>query len=304
MNFRLIKIISHRCHEPILYVEPVYRMTRNYYREKKYRKRCYSYLDQVLKERRELIAPMNNNSNEPSTSRYQKDEETGDAKAEHKNFIDQMILRDGEFSDEEIHDHIYSFVAAGYETTSLQTAFTLLLLAIHEDIQEKAFQEIIEVFPNDDAKLDRESLGKLKYLDMIIKESCRLLPPVPLIGRQNLEELELNELVVPTGVTLLINFFSLHRRKDIWGPDADDFVPDRFSKENENLHNSQCFLPFSSGQRNCIGKYYATLAIKTILVKFLRNYKVSTDLKYEELKFKADITLKICEDLMVKIEDR
>jgi cytochrome P450 len=295
----LIKIISHRCHEPILYAEPVYRVTRSYYREKKYRKRCYNYLDQVLKERRALITPTNNNSTEASTSRYQRDEETGDVCREQKNFIDQMILRE-EFSDDEIHDHIYTIIAAGYETIALQTSFTLLLLAMHEDKQEKLHQEIAGL----SGKIDRESLEKLKYLDMVLNESMRLLPAVPLVGRKTLEEFELNELVVPSGVTLLINFFSLHRRKDLWGPDAEDFNPERFSKENESQRDSHTFLPFSSGARNCIGKHYATLAMKIFLVKFIRSYKVSTDLKFDELKLKADITLKICADLLVRIEKR
>lgn len=301
---RLIKIISQRCHEPILYIEPVYRFTRAYYREKKYRKRCCTYLDQVLKERRELIAPLNNNINVPTTSGVQRDEEMGQPNGEHENFIDQLILHDGQFSDDEIHDHIYTFVAAGYETTALQTAFTLMLLAIHRDVQEKLYHEILEVFPNVNEDVDRERLSKCKYLDMVIKESMRLMPPVPLIGRETLDEFELNDLVVPKGVTLLINFFNLHRRKDIWGSDADDFNPDRFSPEHEAKRHSHCFLPFSEGSRNCIGKHYASLAIRTILVKFLRNYKLSTDLKYDELKFKADITLKVCQELMVGIEKR
>lgn len=302
---RLIKIISNRCHEPILYVEFIYRFTRSYYREKKYRKRCYNYLDQVLRERRELIAPINNNSNEPtSSSRYYKDEELGDTADDHKNFIDQLILHDGQFSDEEIHDHIYTFIAAGYETTALQTAFTLLLLAIHQDVQEKVCREILEVFPKADMDVSQESLGKLSYLDMVIKESMRLLPPVPLIGRETLDDLELNDLVVPKGVTLLINFFNLHRKKDVWGADADSFNPDRFLPENDTKRHAHSFLPFSEGPRNCIGKNYAMLSIRTILVKFLRNYKVETDLKYDELKFKADITLKVCQDLLMKIEKR
>lgn len=286
----------------MLYLEPVYRFTRNYYREKKYRKRCYNYLDQVLKERRELIAPHNNNTGEATTS--QRDEEMGSPSADHKNFIDQLILHDGQFSDEEIHDHIYTFVAAGYETTALQTAYTLLLLATHQDVQERVGAEILEAFPSEDSKLDQESLGKLKYLDMVIKESMRLLPPVPLIGRQTMEDFELGDLVVPQGVTLLINFFNLHRKKDLWGTDAEDFNPDRFSSANEAQRHSHAFLPFSEGPRNCIGKQYALLAIKIILVKFLRNYKVTTDLKYEELKLKADITLKICQDLLMKVERR
>lgn len=257
-----------------------------------------------MKERRELITPTdNNNSSEPSTSRVKRDEETGDVVSEQKNFIDQMILRD-EFSDDEIHDHIYTFIAAGYETIALQTSYTLLLLAIYSDIQEKVIQEIVEHFPNDNSKLDKDSIEKLRYLDMVLKESLRLLPAVPLVGRKTLEEFELNELVVPSGVTFLINFFSLHRKKDFWGPDADEFNPERFSKEQESQREPHNFLPFSSGPRNCIGKHYATLAMKIFLVKFLRNYKVSTDLKYEELRLKADITLKICNDIILKIENR
>lgn len=304
---RLIKIISRRCHEPILYVEPIYRLTRAYYREKKYRKRCCNYLDTVLKERRELITPLNNNSAaEPSSLRYQKDvEEIGQSSngVERKSFIDQLILHDGQFSDEEIHDHIYTFVAAGYETTALQTAFTLLLLAMHNDVQDKVYKEILKVFPNEN-KSDSESFKSLSYLEMVIKESMRLLPPVPIVGRETLEDLELDERVVPKGVTLLINFFNLHRRKDIWGPDADDFNPERFLPENEAKRHSHTFLPFSQGPRDCIGKNYAMAAITTILVKFLRNYKVMTIIKYDELKFKADITLKICENLTVTLEKR
>lgn len=258
----------------------------------------------MVKERRELMQPMNNNATEATTSHYQRDEETGAPSADHKNFIDQLILHDGQFSDEEIHDHIYTFVAAGYETTALQTAFTLLLLAIHQDVQERVCVEIREAFPKLESPVDPENLKKLTYLDMVVKESMRLLPPVPLIGRETIEDLELNDIVVPKGVTLLINFFSLHRKKDLWGADADDFNPDRFSTANETQRHSYSFLPFSEGPRNCIGKHYAMLAIKTILVKFLTNYKVMTDLKYDELKLKADITLKICQDLLMKVEKR
>lgn len=303
-NFRLIKIISRRCHEPILFIEPIYRVTRTYYREKKYRKRCCNYLDQVLKDRRELISPFNNNSKESAKSRYPRDEEMGEPSFERKNFIDQLILHDEQFSDEEIHDHIYTFVAAGYETTALQSAFTLILLATHQDVQDKVYLEILEVSPDAEINADDISLKKLKYLDLVVQESMRLMPPVPLIGRQTLEEFELNEIVAPTGVTFLINFFNLHRRKDIWGDDANDFKPERFLPENDTKRHSHSFLPFSSGPRNCIGKSYATLAIRIVLVKILSRYKVKTDLKYEDLKFKADITLKVCENLIVALESR
>lgn len=300
-RFRLIKIISKRCHEPIQYIEPIYRFTRTYYREKKYRKRCCTYLNQVLKDRRELMTPLNNNSNEPSAM---KDEELGEPSVENRNFVDQLLLQDKEFTDEDIHDHIFTFVAAGYETTALQTTYTLLLLAMHQDEQDKVYKEILEVFKTSETTINEESLDRLKYLDLVIKESMRLLPPVPLIGRETLGDLELSELVVPQGVTLVVNFFNLHRRKDIWGENAVEFNPERFLPDNGSKRHSHSFLPFSGGARNCIGRNYAVLGIRIILMKFLRKYKVSTDLKYDEINFKADLTLKICEKISVRIEER
>jgi cytochrome P450 len=292
-----------------LYIEPLYRMTRTYYREKKYRKRCCCYLDQVLKERREQIAPNNNLMGASSVATMRtditKDEEMGldvvafPVSGGGQSFIDHMILQSNVFSDEEIHDHIYTFVAAGYETVALQTFFTLLLLATHADVQERVYGEVIEV---DD--INSESLDRLSYLDLVIKESMRLLPSVPIIGRQTSEDVEIGDKKIPKGITLLIHLFNLHRRKDIYGDDANQFNPDRFLPENAGKRHSFAFLPFSSGLRDCIGKVYAMLAIKTMLVTFLRQFKVTTDLKFEELTYKADITLKICQEAKMNVEKR
>lgn len=232
----------------------------------------------------------------------QKDVEMGTPEGgDHKNLIDQMI--DRKFSDEEIHDHIFTFIAAGYETNSLQTAYTLFLLAVHQNHQEKVYQEIVQVFPADDKNISREKLESMQYLEMVIQESMRLLPPIPYIARKTEEQFELNELLVPKNVTLIINLFNLHRNKTIWGADSEEFNPERFSAEKVSERHSHGFLPFSEGPRDCIGKYYAMLAIRMVLVKFLRSYKVTTDLK-SELKFKADISLKTCQNLDVKIEKR
>jgi cytochrome P450 len=111
-----------------------------------------------------------------------------------------------------------------------------------------------------------------------------------------------NTNMLSIGITLLVNLFNLHRRKDIWGPNADDFQPSRFQSSNDTCHQS--FWPFSSGPRNCLGKSYAMFAIKITLSKLIRNFKFSTDLKYEELKFKTDIHLKICQSLTVKLQKR
>lgn len=287
-----------------MYIEPVYRVTRSYYREKKYRKRCYAYLDQVLKERRDYITPNNNNNNSSkassSSTKRITDLEMGVINIDHKNFIDHLLSEEShKLSDEEIHDHIYTFVAAGYEKVALQSAHTLLLLAMHESEQETLYQEICDT--NLTEKLKQSDLDRMTYLDAVIRESMRLLPVVPIIGREVMEEFQLDESVVPKSVTLIINFFKLHRRKDLWGDDANKFCPERFLNVNSTNAN---FLPFSTGPRNCIAKYYAELSCKVMIVDFIRHYKISTDLKYEELKFKSDVTLKIWQKMLIKVEKR
>lgn len=254
-----------------------------------------------------MIAPDNNNdaSSSKTTLSYQKDEEMGinmNGYSERKNFIDHMILQGEKFTDEEIHDHIYTFVAAGYEKVALQTFYTLLLLAIHGEVQEKVYNEIIENLPHE--KIEYASLRNLSYLDMVIKESMRLLPCVGLIGRRTQKEVEIGGRKIPKNIQLMINLFNLHRRKDIWGEDADQFNPDRFLPENEEKRPSNCFLPFSTGLRDCIGKEFSILAVHTIVIKLLKNYKLSSDLKTEELTYKAGITLKICKDVSMKIQKR
>lgn len=304
-NFRLCKIISSRCREPILYLEPVYRVTRNYYREKKYRKRCYAYLDQVLKERRDFITPQNNNTSSPTSSstnkHAQQDEEMGVIHVEHTNFIDQLLLSD-EFTDEEIHDHLYTFIAAGYEKVALQSAHTLIMLAMHENKQDSLYREIHDMHLTG-GKLKQSDLDRMKYLDAVIRETMRLLPAVPIVGREVMEEFQLGESTVPRSVTLVINFFKLHRNAAVWGVDANEFRPERFLAESDSSA-SENFLPFSTGPRDCIAKFFAELALKVMIVDFIRYYKISTDLKYDELKFRSDVTLKTQQKLMVNIERR
>ena len=113
-----------------------------------------------------------------------------------------------------------------------------------------------------------------------------------------------DEFEIPAGITLLINFYSLHRRKDIWGENAELFNPDHFLQENIDKRPPYSFLPFSGGARNCIGYRYAMISLKILLIHLLRQYKFSTHFKYSDLRFQTDINLKLCTEHLVSIELR
>lgn len=68
------------------------------------------------------------------------------------------------------------------------------MLALHPEVQEKVVRELKEVYETADATIDYNSLSKLKYLDMIVKETMRLFPVLPLSARKTTEEFEIGKL--------------------------------------------------------------------------------------------------------------
>jgi len=177
-------------------------------------------------------------------------------------------------------------------------------LSFNPEIQERAFNEIKEIFPTSDFKVEYEDLSKLKYLEMILKETMRFYTTVPIIGRFVTGECQLENLNIPAGVCIIIGCYNLHRHKDIWGDDADEYNPDHFLPEVAEKRHPYSFIPFAGGARNCIGQKYAMMSMKTMMVHLLRKYRFTTKLKLNELKYEIQITLKIDKKHMVEVHSR
>lgn len=110
--------------------------------------------------------------------------------------------------------------------------------------------------------------------------------------------------MIPKGTDIIMSVFTAHRRKDIWGLDADEFNPDHFDKEVSAKRNPFAFMAFSNGPRNCLGRRFATISIKVILSKVLRKYHFSTHLGMEDMKFRLEVTAKPVNGVHVEVEER
>ncbi|CRK99235.1 CLUMA_CG012617, isoform A [Clunio marinus] len=234
-------------------------------------------------------------------------------------FIDQLFKRRSEFSYEEIKDECMTVIAAGFDTIAITMSFIVLILAMHQDVQEKAFQELQHVFNSNDEDVDEEKISQLTYLDLVIKETMRFWPTAPFFARLVTEDIEVGKLfksnetkifvtlgshVVPAKSIILVPVNKIHRNKDYWGDDADEFKPERFNSESFRNVPTYAYVPFAKGPRNCIGGNYAMKAMKIALSYFLRNYKVTTDLKVEDITFELVITARIIQGCKVKIMKR
>ena len=139
----------------------------------------------------------------------------------------------------------------GYETSSVSLSAILLLLGIHTDVQQKVIEEVDEFFDGTDVSV--EDLHKYKYIEMVIKESLRIFPTIPIVPRKVTKEFQMNEHRIPKDAILIEFIYALHRNKDYWGEDALKFRPERFEEE---LINPHAYTPFTDGNRICIGKFF------------------------------------------------
>jgi cytochrome P450 len=220
-------------------------------------------------------------------------------------FIDQILKNKGMFTDKQIWEHILTILAAGYETSATCLSHCMLFMAIFQDVQQKMVDEINEIFSGDDVETTVENLGKLQYMERVIKETLRLAPVGPVIFREARKDFEIEPgLVIPKGVVFILHIYCLHRQRRIWGERADEFDPDNFLPERVAQRHPASFIPFSFGKRNCIGARYAMLSMKTILLRLLQRYKFTTELKYEELRFKSTLTLQLIGKHSVNVTER
>ena len=95
-------------------------------------------------------------------------------------------------TDAEIREEVDTFMFEGHDTTSSAIGFTIYLLSKDSRVQEKLLKEINEKLSNGD-NFNGSDLGKLKYMEMVIRESLRLFPPVPFLGRRIEEDLVLSK---------------------------------------------------------------------------------------------------------------
>ncbi|KAF2893603.1 hypothetical protein ILUMI_12566 [Ignelater luminosus] len=202
-----------------------------------------------------------------------------------------------DFTDEDIVDEVCTFMLAGQDSVGAATAFTLYYLAKFQDVQNKVNEEIKEVISNSNITI--EKLDKMKYLERCICESLRICPSVPLVTRKLCEDVKVGEHVLPAGCNILISPFSTHRSPQYF-PEPETFDPDRFCTQ---VHNC-AYIPFSAGPRDCLGKRFAMLEMKTVISNLLQSYKVSLAPGNEQLQLQYRLTLRAKGGITLMLEKR
>ena len=178
------------------------------------------------------------------------------------------LLLDSGLSDEEIRHELVTMIIAGHETVAAALAWTLMLLAEHQPVQDRVRAEL-GAHPGPVPLLGHRD--RLPWTRAVVDEALRLFPPAWALSRRAQHADTVAGRAVPAGTTVIVSPWLLHRRDDSW-PDPLAFRPERFLDEGVGRTG---YLPFGQGPRLCIGREFALGEMVLVLSRLLTSHRVA-----------------------------
>lgn len=172
---------------------------------------------------------------------------------------------------DELKDQILVLLFAGHETLTSAIASFCLLLAQHPDVCDRARAEQRELIQSN-AEINTDTLKQMPYLDAVMKEVLRFVPPVGGAFRKSKEDFEYKGFLIPKGWTVIYQINQSHFDETVYS-EADRFNPERFLESTSDKAKLFSYVPFGGGMRECLGKEYARLEMKIFGAMLLRQYR-------------------------------
>lgn len=215
-----------------------------------------------------------------------------------KDLLNNMILdkdpKTGEsLSDENIRFQVITFLIAGHETTSGMLSFVMYYMLKNPEVYGKAREEADRVIAEAGGNMTKINANNLKYIDAVCKESLRLQPTAPAWSVTPISEK--GETLpggyhIPHGMAVAMLLPALHRDPKAWGPDAEEFRPERFLDGASIMPDA--WKPFGNGQRACIGRGFAMQEAVIAIALIVSRFDLEMADKNYDLTIRQTLTIK------------
>lgn len=184
---------------------------------------------------------------------------------------------EGSMTDAQVRHEVVTLFVAGHETTATALAWSFYLLSRSPGALERVLAEADAL---GDGSIDHYEPERLAFTTRVFREALRLYPPLTIIPRRTLEDVEIAGTMLPRHTLVFVSTWAQHRRADVW-PEPDRFDPDRFLPEHEALRPKGSYLPFGAGPRVCIGMHFALMEGPIVLATLLRRHRFEIDASRE-----------------------
>ncbi|KAL4800358.1 cytochrome P450 [Aspergillus venezuelensis] len=163
---------------------------------------------------------------------------------------------------------------AGSDTTSNTSCAILYWCLRTPGVIERLHKELDEAIPKDIDVPTHAMVKDIPYLQWVISETMRIHSTSAMGLPREIPEgnapVEISGHIFKPGDVLSVPSYTIHHSKEIWGPDADDFVPERWAPERLTARQKAAFIPFSHGPRACVGRNVAEMELLVICATVFR----------------------------------
>ncbi|KAL0269893.1 UNVERIFIED_CONTAM: hypothetical protein PYX00_007475 [Menopon gallinae] len=278
--FGIGKIIVERMFSPFLFSDRNFKMSSLGREQAKLLKILHGFTSKIIEEKKQAFEKTETEERDPDQPKK-------------ISFLEMLLEKQKThfFSDTDIREEVDTFLMAGHDTTAAALTWAFFELGHRHDIQDKVYEEMRRIFGDSDRSPTYQDLMEMSYLKRVLQETLRIYPSVPVISRKFDSDIQLKNYVVPARTEMVLVIYSIHRNPDIY-PDPEKFDPDRFLPEESEKRHTFAYVPFSAGQRNCVGQKYAMLQMLVLASSILRRYKIISLDDRESVKPLPDVILR------------
>ncbi|XP_065221623.1 cytochrome P450 4F4-like [Planococcus citri] len=212
----------------------------------------------------------------------QRDDDAFDHGDKSKAVIDLLVrysFKEPSVTETRMRDELLALMSASVETSPLNMNFLMLMLAMHQDIQQKAYEEVSKYETDDGTLTQHDIYNNMPYLEQCIKESLRMYSPVALTSRRIHKDIALKDNMIVPKNTIVVTFITFANYDPDLYKNPEKYDPEHFNEEAVKARPKTSDLSFGIGPRLCIGGKYAMMFNKTQLAYILLNYHLSTRVK-------------------------
>ncbi|EOA23872.1 hypothetical protein CARUB_v10017089mg [Capsella rubella] len=168
---------------------------------------------------------------------------------------------------------ILDVFVGGTDTTYALLEWAMTELLHHPECLER-LQEEVRTICKGKSRVSEEDIQEMKYLKAVIKETLRLHPPLPLmVPHESTQDVKLRDYHIPAGTQVMINAWAIGREAATWGPDAEEFKPERHLNSSVDFRGQDTELvPFGTGRRICPAISFAVVLDEVVLANLVHQF--------------------------------